>query len=134
MNPYTLFIQYSQWKCTAKKELKNDKDAIKWAQLCLDICGKDEQGNNYVYAILSSEFGGTIKEFNPKAGPSGLKLSNPWMKLYIQSDDKKFLVRKMTASLDEANAFCANEKDCAVIAFDQISGLHVIADINETDV
>lgn len=52
MKEYTLAVNYPEWRCLSKKQLKNDTDAIFWSQLCLDICGKDEHGRRYVAAVL----------------------------------------------------------------------------------
>jgi hypothetical protein len=52
MKPYQLTLQFPERTMTVPKELKNDKDALKWANLCLDICGKDEHGRRYLIARL----------------------------------------------------------------------------------
>lgn len=50
---FQLEIQYLDSKVTVKKNLKTMAEAVFWAHLCLDICGKDERGNRYITAQLT---------------------------------------------------------------------------------
>jgi len=64
-----------------------------------------------------------------------LNLSNPWMKLFIESDRKKYRVRGIFKTWAGANAFCANATDVpdiGVICEDETSGLVFVADLKPT--
>lgn len=47
MKTYILFIQWSNRTLRVSKQFKTKRDAVKWARLCLDICGKNEHGETY---------------------------------------------------------------------------------------
>lgn len=52
MKRYQLILKFADRTITVDKEFTSNKDAIFWAQLCIDICGKDENGISYEAAIL----------------------------------------------------------------------------------
>ena len=54
MKTYFLLVTFPERKVETKKQFVSDKKARFWAQLCLDICGKDEHGRRYLSANLSS--------------------------------------------------------------------------------
>ena len=64
-----------------------------------------------------------------------LNLSNPWMKLFIESDGKKYLVSGIFKTHAEVNNFCLsdpNVPDVGVIVDDKETGLIFVADIKPT--
>jgi hypothetical protein len=50
---YILKMVFPQREVIVAKDLKNDREADKWAQLCIDICGKDEYGRKYLSVSLT---------------------------------------------------------------------------------
>lgn len=61
-----------------------------------------------------------------------LNLSNPWMKLFIQSDNGKFRVRAICTSAGEANVICDMNPALGVICEDEKTGLIFVADLKPT--
>lgn len=57
LKEYTLTLSFPSGPITAKKTFDSrydDRDAKKWMQICLDICGKDHLGRRYTQAVLTS--------------------------------------------------------------------------------
>ena len=64
---YNLFITFATYSVEATKEFRTEKEALYWAQLCLDICGNDCYGAKYTRADLfdTTETGAKcIKTYN----------------------------------------------------------------------
>jgi hypothetical protein len=53
MKNYTLSIVFATRTTVVSRLLADDKEAKFWMQLCLDICGRDENGIKYVSATLT---------------------------------------------------------------------------------
>jgi hypothetical protein len=52
MKTYKLSIYFPDWISSATKQFKNKREAEKWTENCLAICGKDEKGRKYVHFEL----------------------------------------------------------------------------------
>ena len=61
MKTYCLSLKFADRDMEVKKQFKSNKLALFWAQLCLDICGKDENGKRYTHAILFDSDGRPIE-------------------------------------------------------------------------
>ena len=59
--------------------------------------------------------------------------SNPWMELFIQSDNKKFKVVAIVNDAHEANRLCAMNPHIGVICEDLSSGVILLAEMSPTD-
>jgi hypothetical protein len=62
---YLLQLQFKDRTVDVKKKFPSKSKAVIWARLCLDICGKDEKGNPFNFAMLFDEGG------SPMAGWKG---------------------------------------------------------------
>ncbi len=62
-NRYSLSMIFPTWVVpTVVKEFSSNTDALFWAQLCIDICGKDQHNQAYTLVTLRNEtFGETVK-------------------------------------------------------------------------
>jgi hypothetical protein len=60
-------------------------------------------------------------------------LSNPWMKMFIQSDKQKFQVRALVTTMGDANIICNLDPTVGVICEDEKTGIIVIADLKPTE-
>ena len=67
-----------------------------------------------------------------------ITLSNPWHTMFIEADGKKFQVRHLCPSTDEANELCAadiklnGKPTIGVIDTDETTGTTILADIEPT--
>jgi len=61
MKIYQLVLKFADRNVTVEKKFKTNKLALFWAQLCLDICGKDENGKRYDCAILFDSAGKPVE-------------------------------------------------------------------------
>jgi hypothetical protein len=60
-----------------------------------------------------------------------VKLNNP-MRITVEAMGKRFVVVKVTRSLDEANDYCEANADCGLIASDE-DGNHYLAEIEAVE-
>ena len=51
--------------------------------------------------------------------------------MFIEADGKRFQVRALCHTTDEANALCAADPTIAVIDVDETTGTTILADVNE---
>ena len=61
-----------------------------------------------------------------------LNLSNPWHNLFIEADGKRFQVRALCHSTDQANELMAADSSIALIDVDETTGTSILADIKPT--
>jgi hypothetical protein len=61
MKTYCLTLKFADRTISVEKQFNSNKKALFWAQLCLDICGKDENGIRYIAAILFDSKGSPIE-------------------------------------------------------------------------
>lgn len=61
-----------------------------------------------------------------------MKLDNSFMRVYVEAFGKLFRVLALARSVDEANAVCAENKEAAVIARDEESGVILVAEKERT--
>ena len=54
-----------------------------------------------------------------------LKLSNPWMKLFVQSDKNKYEVKAICTSAGEANVIMGLNSNLAVICEDEKGNIYL---------
>ena len=59
--------------------------------------------------------------------------SNPWMELFVQSDNKKFEVVAIVNDIVEANRICALNPHIGIICEDKSSGCCLLARMSPTD-
>lgn len=52
MKTYSLSVFFNHYEVNVDKAFPSIKKALFWAQLCLDICGKDNNGNKFNSACL----------------------------------------------------------------------------------
>ena len=60
---YTLSVKYPNRDLAVTKYLRSDKEAKFWAQLCLDICGKNEHGEKYLSASVADKNGKVLQTY-----------------------------------------------------------------------
>lgn len=59
--------------------------------------------------------------------------SNPWMKLFVQSDNEQYQVVAIVNDINEANRLCALNPHIGVICEDMSSGCWLLAEMSATD-
>lgn len=128
MKNFTLTFTFLEWTSQATKQFEDASDALKWALLCIDICGKDEAGRKFKEAILVNDKG----EYVAKWGVKGLELDNNHVSLFIESDGKFYKVTALANSDREVNEYLKCHAGEGLASTDRTTGVHIIAESKET--